>query len=146
MKWDNLWRAERALRKVRKPEHRARLRKAIDDAKAYKPEMLIIERKLVTRVPGGLSFATHANLRTETNESAKRRYRLDLELRLAMRPIKGTVANARYRAALAAKREARALADRTCPACRKSFTPKRRDAVTCSNRCRQALFRAKATQ
>jgi predicted nucleic acid-binding Zn ribbon protein len=30
---------------------------------------------------------------------------------------------------------------RRCPACKKSFIPKRADARTCSNKCRQALHR-----
>jgi hypothetical protein len=32
--------------------------------------------------------------------------------------------------------------EKKCAECKKSFTPKRTDAETCSNRCRQARFRA----
>ena len=32
---------------------------------------------------------------------------------------------------------------KTCPACRRSFTPKRSDAVTCSPRCRTKLYRTR---
>jgi hypothetical protein len=34
--------------------------------------------------------------------------------------------------------------ERACVVCRKSFLPKRRDALTCGNRCRQRLFRQRA--
>ena len=33
---------------------------------------------------------------------------------------------------------------RTCPICAAEFIPKRDDAVTCSNKCRQALYRRNA--
>ena len=84
-------------------------------------------------------------LRRDRNHSPAEVWALTKEarrvLRLALRHVEFSTAHERYLKDLESARERRKLADRTCPVCRKSFTPKRRDAVTCSNRCRQARFR-----
>jgi hypothetical protein len=49
------------------------------------------------------------------------------------------VSNEYYRLRRRIKRQ-----ERACVVCGQSFVPKRRDALTCSNRCRQRLFRQRA--
>ena len=118
--------AEQAFNETRNRALRARLKPAL--AKA---------RRLYDRA---------YKLRKDRNYSFLKVYALTKEarrvLRRALYYVEFSSVQDRYQRGLELARERRKLADRTCPVCRKSFTPKRKDAVTCSNRCRQARFRA----
>jgi hypothetical protein len=54
-------------------------------------------------------------------------------------------AECNYRFKLQAKKASRhaAFTMRVCPGCQREFLPRRSDAITCSDRCRQSFFRKK---
>jgi predicted amidophosphoribosyltransferase len=124
-KWSLLRQAERALKRTRKPALRAILTKAIHEATTEHEQWAQAKRagKYLTK-------------RDHWDKGRK-------VLRSALRRVEGSIVHRQYIKMLWYARERRKLEDRTCPVCQKKFKPKRKDAVTCSNRCRQAQFRKK---
>lgn len=126
--------AEASLKKTRNPTLRGKLKAALKIANAAHARMLeAIRNSKGARSKQEYMAALAVKL---DNQDIKKKALLGI-----MRHVEGSGAHDAYVSTLESAKRRRKLADRTCPVCLKSFTPKRKDSVTCSNRCRQAQFR-----
>jgi hypothetical protein len=126
--------AERALKRTRNPKVRKLLQNAIKESERHNALAAEVAKHPLFHESGanGYPFRVKASQHNGDGRSALRR---------ALYRVKDSSVQRNYRNMLWYARERRKLESRTCPVCSKPFTPKRRDAVTCSNRCRQAQFR-----